>query len=94
LQVKGNIMLIDLWHHWLLLRPLLVFALAGPLLVFAVLFRGRGRPGSVERQTDATPATPSAKPEAPIQRAPKELGVAATPRQWRVDSGGSDRRVA
>jgi hypothetical protein len=27
----------DTWHHWLLLRPLIVFLLAGPLLVLAAL---------------------------------------------------------
>jgi hypothetical protein len=48
-------MLIDLWHHWLLLRPLLVFTLAGPLLVFALLLRGRGQPRSSERKTYNAP---------------------------------------
>src|SRR5208282_5157081 len=48
---KEKIVLIDLWHHWLLLRPLLVFALAGPLLVFALLFRGHGQPRRSEGKT-------------------------------------------
>ena len=26
----------DVWHHWLFLRPLIVFVLACPLLVLAV----------------------------------------------------------
>lgn len=27
----------ETWHHWLLLRPLIVFVLACPLLIVAVL---------------------------------------------------------
>jgi hypothetical protein len=27
----------DAWHHWLLLRPLFVFLLAGPFVEFAAL---------------------------------------------------------
>ena len=26
----------DVWHHWLFLRPLIVFVLACPLLILAV----------------------------------------------------------
>ena len=48
LQTRQEIMSIDIWHHYLLLRPLLVFVLAAPLLVLALIFRGRGRSRSSE----------------------------------------------
>lgn len=87
-------MLIDLWHHWLLLRALLVFALAGPLLVLALLVSGPGRPRRSEPQTDAAPAAPSTPTEARFKHPSEEQGVAATPRQWRAASDEADRRAA
>jgi hypothetical protein len=86
-------MLIDLWHHWLLLRPLLVFSLAGPLLVFALLFRGRSRPRSSERKTYDAPVAPSANTDGHREQEPTGR-VETTPREWRVDATESKRRAA
>lgn len=53
-------MLVELWHHWLLLRPLLVFLLAGPFVVLALLFRGRGEPQGSQRSAAVLGAVASA----------------------------------
>lgn len=37
----------DAWHHWMFLRPLIVFVLACPLLILAVLV------GSYRKRRDA-----------------------------------------
>ena len=90
---------IDAWHHYLLLRPLLVFVLAAPLIVFAVLSRGQGRP----RRTDAKTHDASASSEG--EEAPRdvtggdpqpegEAHVAASPREWPVSTAGSNQRAA
>ncbi len=44
-------MLIDFWHYWLLLRPLLVFVLAAPFFMIALVFRGRRQSRSLEGKT-------------------------------------------
>jgi hypothetical protein len=88
-------MLTDLWHHWSLLRPLLVFTLAGPLLVFAVLFRARDQPRCSEGKThdDDAPASQSAITQGhPPQEAARQ--VATDPREWPTGGVASDRRAA
>jgi hypothetical protein len=86
-------MLIDLWHHYLLLRPLLVFVLAAPLLIGAVLFRGPGRPRSAERKTDDAPETAGAVTGGDPDPG-REPGVEASPHEWRVSASQSGRRAA
>ena len=54
----------DAWHHWLFLRPLIVFVLACPLLILAVLV------GSNRKRRDARRAR---KEEA--GRAPTAINV-------------------
>jgi len=66
-------MSIDLWHDYLLLRPLLVFVLAAPLLVLALMLRGRGespRPES-KVQEDAAPMESSAANEGQPEQDPE-----------------------
>jgi len=52
----------DAWHHWLLLRPLIIFVLACPLLIGAVLIgrrqdrRDAKRAGVPETNADRRPA--------------------------------------
>lgn len=86
-------MLIDLWHHWLLLRPLLVFMLAGPLLAVALLSRGRGQPRSSERKTYDTRVASSADTDGHREQEPTGR-VEASPREWRIDTTASKRRAA
>jgi hypothetical protein len=74
------------WHHYLLLRPLLVFVLAGPLIVLATLFRLTARPRSEDRAPDN--AAPGALPPG------REPRVESGPSEWRESDGRSDRRAA
>ncbi len=76
----------ELWHHYLLLRALLVFVLAGPLIVLALLFRRTDRPRSEDRAPDN--AAPGAPP-----RPGCEPRVESTPSEWRGDRW-SDRHAA
>lgn len=85
-------MLVELWHHWLLLRPLLVFLLAGPLVVLALLFRGRGEARRSERKTDRAPVALGAIPGGHQDRAPNP-GLDSSPHEWRRGDG-LDRRAA
>jgi hypothetical protein len=87
-------MLVESWHHWLLLRPLLVFALAGPLLVSALLFRGRDQPRGSERRTEDASIAPSADTDGHIEPGSQQRVVEASLRQWRVARVESDRRAA
>jgi len=89
-------MLIDTWHHYLLLRPLLVFVLATPLIVCAVLVRGPGRPRNPESGThDSSEAQEAMRPATcGDPRLESETGVAASPRGCPVAAPGSDRRAA
>jgi len=77
----------DLWHHYLLLRPLLVFVLAGPLIVLAILFRGTGRPRSEDRAPDN--AAPGAPPGSGC-----EPRVESSPSEWPGSDSRPDRRAA
>ena len=88
-------MSIDLWHHYLLLRPLLIFVLAAPLLVLALIFRGRGRSRSSEGKAhdDAAPMASSTTNEGHPEQEP-ERRVEAGPGEWRVGTVASDRRAA
>jgi hypothetical protein len=88
-------MSIDLWHHYLLLRPLLVFVLAAPLLVLALIFRRRGRSRSSESKAhdDAAPMASSAMNESHPEQGPQRR-VEAGPGEWRVGTVASDRRAA
>lgn len=87
-------MLVEIWHHWLLLRPLLVFVLAGPLLVIALLFRGRDQPRGSERRTEDASIAPSADTDGHTEPEPQHRVVEASPLEWRVDRVESDRRAA
>ena len=90
---------IDAWHHYLLLRPLLVFVLAAPLIVFAVLSGGRGRPRRADAKTHDASATSEGE-EAPRDvtggdpQPEGEAHVAASPREWPVSTAGSNQRAA
>jgi hypothetical protein len=88
-------MSIDLWHHYLLLRPLLVFVLAAPLLVLALIFRGRGRSRGSESKAHDDPAriASSAMNEGHPEQG-SERRVEAGPGEWRVGTVASDRRAA
>ncbi len=85
-------MSIDLWHHYLLLRPLLVFVLAAPLLVSAVLFRGRAAPRSSDHKTHVQSEAPSVANTGPDSA--QEPQIESSPREWRASAVGSDRRAA
>jgi hypothetical protein len=88
-------MSIDLWHHYLLLRPLLVFVLAAPLLVLALILRGRGESPSSDRKAgdDASPTASSAMNEDHPEEEP-ERRIEASSCEWRVGTVTSDRRAA
>ena len=88
-------MSIDLWHHYLLLRPLLVFVLAAPLLVLALILRGRGESPSSESKAldDASPMASSAMNEGHPEQGP-ERRVEASSYEWRAGAVASDRRAA
>ena len=81
-------MLVELWHHWVLLRALFVFTLAAPLVIAAVVFRGRSRPGVSEKPSHDQAASPSGA----------EVGLAhrveASPRQWPNSGAGPGRCAA
>jgi hypothetical protein len=81
-------MLVELWHHWALLRALFVLTLAAPLFIAAAVFRGRSRPGDSEKPSHDQAAPPS----------DAEVGLAhrleASPRQWPGGGAGPDRRAA
>ena len=87
-------MLIDFWHYWLLLRPLLVFVLAAPFFIIALVFRGRRQSRSLKGKTADAPVLPSTHPEGYPTQGPEHRVVEAGPQEWRVDSVGSDRRAA
>ncbi len=80
-------MLNDLWHHYLLLRPLLVFVLAAPVFVLAALFRGHGRARGSD-QGMAPGAIAGTGPDSV-----REARAESSPREWRVSAKGSDRRA-
>jgi hypothetical protein len=86
-------MLVDLWQHSLLLRPLLVFVLAGPLLVLALLARWRGQPRHSKRLTRGAPEAQNAVSEGQPEQGPRPR-VDAGPQEWPVSAAGSDRRAA
>jgi len=85
-------MLIDTWHHYLLLRPLLVFVLATPLIVFAVLFRGHDRGA----ETHDSSEVPEALSDTSGGNAPpeNETRVETSPREWQARDPRSDRHAA
>lgn len=84
---------LDLWHHWLLLRPLLTFVLALPLIVLALVFRGRGEQRSREKETQQAAASTGANAQVYPNQGP-ETHAEAGPRPWPGGSVGSDRRAA
>ena len=88
-------MSIDLWHHYLLLRPLLAFVLAGPLLVLALIVRGRGKSPSSESKAhdDAPPIASSAMNKGRPEQGP-ERRVEVSSCERRVGVVASDRRAA
>lgn len=86
-------MLVELWHHWMLLRPLLVFGLAAPILVVAVLFRARREARGSERNAEQAPALAGAAGDGHPGTGPQSRAE-ASPRQWQVGAAGSARRAA
>ena len=87
-------MSIDLWHHFLLLRPLLVFVLAVPLLVLGLILHRRGESSSLESKAhDASSMASSAMNEGHPEHGP-ERRVEASSRGWRAGADASDRRAA
>lgn len=87
-------MVTDLWHYWLLMRALLVFVLAAPLIVAALLVRGRDRAPGSEHEIGDAPVPPSAIAATQSDQAPEaRLGV--SPRQWGDGPAvPTDRRAA
>lgn len=85
----------DAWHHWLLLRPLIVFVLACPLLIVAVFF-GRRRDRRDAERTDLPDAKadrgPAESEAAPSRGYEVASSVKLTPREW--DGGPSCTRHA
>jgi hypothetical protein len=83
----------DFWHYYLLLRPLLVFVLAAPLLVLAALFRGHDRTrGSDHEKRDQGKAPGAITGTGPDSA--REARVESSPGEWRVSAKGSERRAA
>jgi hypothetical protein len=81
-------MLVELWHHWVLLRALFVFTLAAPLFIAAAVFRGRSRPGVSEKPSRDQAAAPSGADVGLAHR------VEASPRQWPDGGAYRARRAA
>jgi len=90
------IMEFDAWHHWLLLRPLIIFVLACPLLILAVLLGRRRDRRDAERTEVSEPTTDrgTAGPEDAASRGYEVASsVGCTPRQW-DNKARSTRRAA
>jgi len=75
----------DAWHHWLFLRPLIVFVLACPLLILAVFV------GSYRERRDARRArkaeagrTPPAINDEPHRDYEAARSARRTPDEWRT----------
>jgi hypothetical protein len=81
-------MLVELWHHWVLLRALFVFTLAAPLFIAAAISRGRSRPRVSEKPSHDQAASPSGAEVGPAHR------VEASPWQWPGGGAGPVRRAA
>ncbi len=81
-------MLVELWHHWALLRVLFVLTLVAPLFVAAVVLRGRSRPDGAEERAHDRAASPS---DAQLSLAHR---VEGSPRQWPGGGAGPDQRAA
>jgi len=84
-------MIIELWHHWSLLRMLLMLAFVAPFLIVA-LFAGR-RPRSSRRKTLDASLSPGAIGKEPGGHG-AEHRVEASPRQWPGNGLASNHRAA
>lgn len=71
----------DSWQTWLLLRPLIVFAMACPLFVFAALLGLRQKPPEAEKWTQTS-----------ANQGPRfTLSASGV---WRIQAGGSSRPLS
>jgi len=87
----------DPWQHWLFLRPLIVFLLACPLLIFAVFIGWYKERRDAKRTREAeTGRRPAAGKD--LRRRGYEVAASArqTPNEWRVGPSrpNQDRHVA
>ncbi|HTP45999.1 MAG TPA: hypothetical protein VMQ50_03640 [Casimicrobiaceae bacterium] len=85
----------DAWHHWLLLRPLIVFVLACPLLILAVLIGRRRDRRDAKRAREAEADAARAAEKDKVSRGYETASAARqTPRGWNGEAPEPRRRVA
>lgn len=87
----------DTWHHWLLLRPLIVFVVACPLLILAVFVGWHKERRDAKRAREAEAGRmPGVSKDAPRRGYEVAASARQTPHEWRVGppSANRDRRVA
>jgi hypothetical protein len=85
----------DAWHHWLLLRPLIIFVLACPLLILAVLVGRRRDRRDAKRAREAGADAARAVDKDKVSRGYETASSAGqTLRGWNGEASEPRRQVA
>jgi hypothetical protein len=85
----------ETWHQWLLLRPLIVFLLACPLLILAVFVGWYKQRRDAKRTREAeTGRMPAAGKDLPRRGYEVAASARQTPNEWRVTPRTTHRRIA